>query len=110
MVPQPPVPGWRTLHPTALEVLAAWVPSDGPRVDVAVSAPWEVPNWGTRLVCMGKDPAWVRKEWVQTLTNFVLGSSYEVVHVAGNVRRVHHVTYNMGGAVATFINGEGEWP
>ena len=41
------MPGRGTLRPTALEALAAWVPSDGPHVDVAVSAPWEVPNWGT---------------------------------------------------------------
>ena len=59
---------------------------------------------------MGKDPAWTRKAWVRTLTDFVLGSSYKVVHVAGHVRRVPHVTYNMGGAVATFINGDGERP
>ena len=87
-----------------------WVPSDGPCVDVTVSAPWEVPNWGARLVCMGKDPAWTRKEWVQTLTDFLCSSSYKVVHFAGHVTRMPHVTYNMGGAAATFINGEGEWP
>ena len=85
VVPLPPVPGWGTLRPTALETLTAWVPSDGPRVDVTVSAPWEVPNWGAQLVCMGKDHAWMRKEWVRTLTDFVLRSSYEVVHIAGHV-------------------------
>ena len=78
MVPLPPVPGRGKLRPTALEALATWVPSDGPRVNVAVSAPWEVPNWGAQLVRMGKDPAWTRKEWVRTLTDFVHGSSYEV--------------------------------
>ena len=57
VVPLPPVPGQGMLRPTALEALAVWVPSDGPCVNVMVSAPWEVPNWGAQLVCMGKEPA-----------------------------------------------------
>ena len=89
VVPLPPVPGWGTMRPTALEALTAWVPSDGPRVDVTVSAPWEVPNWGSRLVHMGKDPAWTRKAWVRTLTDFVIGSSYKVVHVLGMSEGCH---------------------
>ena len=44
------------------------------------------------------------------LCPWILGSSYKVVHVAGHVHQVPHVTYNMGGVVATFINGEGERP
>ena len=47
VVPLPPVPGQGTLCPTALEALTVWVPSDGPHVDIKISAPWEVPNWGT---------------------------------------------------------------
>ena len=96
VVPLPPVPGRGKLRPTALEALAAWVPSDRPRVDVTVSTPWEVPNWGARLVHMGKDPAWTRKEWVRTLTDFVHRSSNEIVHVAGHVRRVPHCYVMVG--------------
>ena len=110
MVTLPPMPSWGKLHPTALEALIMWVLSDRPHIDITVSAPWEVPNWGAQLVCMGKDPAWARKEWVQTLTDFVPGSSYEIVHIARHVRRVPHMTYNMGSVASMFINGEGEQP
>jgi hypothetical protein len=39
------LPGKRNQRPTVLEALALRVPSEGPKVDVAAIAPWEVPNW-----------------------------------------------------------------
>jgi hypothetical protein len=40
-------------HPTALEALAARVPSDGLHVDITALAPWEVPSWRTRVKFIG---------------------------------------------------------
>jgi hypothetical protein len=45
--------GWSTQRPTALEALAAQIPSDGPRVNVTSVPPWEVPNWVAHLSFMG---------------------------------------------------------
>jgi hypothetical protein len=39
------LPGKRNQRPTVLEALALRVPSEGPKVDIAAVAPWEVPNW-----------------------------------------------------------------
>jgi hypothetical protein len=38
------LPGKRNQRPTALEALALKVPSSGPKVDLTILAPWEVPN------------------------------------------------------------------
>ena len=38
---------------SALEALALKVPSSGPKVDLTVLAPWEVPNWVDRVSYMG---------------------------------------------------------
>src|SRR5579859_8191225 len=81
-----PLPGRGTLRPTALEALAAWVPSDGPRVDITALAPWEVPNWVTQLRFMGADNPHTRKTWTRELTDHLSGSSSGIVHVSGVVR------------------------
>jgi hypothetical protein len=47
------LPGKRNQRPTALEALALKVPSEGPKVDVAAIAPWEVPNWVEHVSYMG---------------------------------------------------------
>ena len=105
--PLSPVPGRGNLRPTALEALATWVPSDGPRIDVTAIAPWEVPNWVSRLVYMGTGQPHERKTWSRALWDHCLGSSIEIVHAAGAARRVTCPDTIVGGAAATFRNGGG---
>jgi hypothetical protein len=53
------LPGKRNQHPTALETLALKVPSSGPKVDLMVLAPWEVPNWVDHVLYMGVETPYV---------------------------------------------------
>ena len=39
--------------PTVLEALALQVPTQGPKVDLTVLAPWEVPNWAAQTLHWG---------------------------------------------------------
>ena len=40
-------------RPTVLEALALQVPTQGPKVDLTVLAPWEVPNWAAQTLHWG---------------------------------------------------------
>jgi hypothetical protein len=62
------LPGKRNQRPTALEALALKVPSSGPKVDLMVLAPWEVPNWVDHVLYMGVETPFVRKSWIRDLT------------------------------------------
>ena len=111
----PPVPGQGNLHPTALEALAVWVPSDGPRVNITAITPWEVPNWASCLGYMGTGQPHKRKTWSRALWDHCLGLSIQIIHVAGAAQRVTCPDTIVGGAAATFRNGGGErevlmWP
>ena len=43
-------------HPTASEALASQVPAQGPKINMMIIAPWEVPNWGAQMSIMGACP------------------------------------------------------
>ena len=77
-VAHPPVPGRGNLCPTALEALTAWVPSNGPHVDVMAITPWEVPNWALCMGYMGTGQPDERKTWLRALWDQCLGSSIEL--------------------------------
>jgi hypothetical protein len=53
------LPGKRNQRPTALEALTLRVPSSGPKVDLTVLAPWEVPNWVDHVSYMGVETPYV---------------------------------------------------
>jgi hypothetical protein len=69
-------------HPTALEALAAQIPSDGLRINIMSVPPWEVPNWVGQLSFMGIVSPWVRTAWTRDLTNSVEGLSILISHAA----------------------------
>lgn len=74
--------GRTTQRPTALEALAARIPSDGPRVDLKAIAPWEVPNWAAQLTYMGVVRPWVRTAWTRDFTWSAEGLSILACHCA----------------------------
>jgi hypothetical protein len=76
------LPGKRNQRPTALEALALKVPSSGPKVDLTVLAPWEVPNWVDRVSYMGVETPFVRKDWIRGLTAAGADPSTMFIHVA----------------------------
>jgi hypothetical protein len=101
------LPGKRNQRPTALEALALKVPSWGPKVDLTVLAPWEVPNWVGHISYMGVETPFIRKGWIRDLTAAGADLSTMFIHVAA-------ATYNreaeelgvVGGAAATYARGE----
>src|ERR1700677_1606878 len=109
VVPRPShaVLGRRNQPPTALEALAARVPSEGPRVDVTAVAPWEVPNWEAHTSYMGVTTPHLRKAWVRELTNTSLGSSRLIIHSAAVLTPREFGTEGLlvGRAAATFSLG-----
>ena len=104
------VHGRRNQRPTALEALAAKVPSWGPRVDVTWISPWEVPNWVVRVQFMGVTTPMRRKEWIQDLTISCETLSMLLIHTAAKLvtRQLEEVTV-VGGAAATFSVGGSPW-
>jgi hypothetical protein len=100
------LPGKRNQCPTALEALALKVPSSGPKVDVVVLAPWEVPNWADHVLYMGVETPYVRKAWIRDLTASTLGTSTMLIHVAAATHnREAEELGVVGGAAATFTRG-----
>jgi hypothetical protein len=98
--------GRSTQRPTALEALAARIPSDGPRVNVTSVPPWEVPNWVGHLSFMGVVSPWVRTAWTRDLTNSVEGLSILISHAAAVLsNRGRNDDRVAGGAAATFSVG-----
>ena len=77
--------GSRTQRPTALEALASQVPTIGPRIDVTVIAPWEVPNWRAQTSYMGVCAPKKRLTWVQSLIELGDGLNNAYVFTAGAV-------------------------
>jgi hypothetical protein len=102
------LPGKRNQRPTALEALALRVPSDGPKVDIAAVAPWEVPNWVEHVSYMGVENPCVRKTWIRDLTIAVKGSNTMLIHLAAaTCNREAEGLGVMGGAAATYSRGGG---
>jgi hypothetical protein len=100
------LPGKRNQRPTALEALALKVPSLGPKVDIVVLAPWEVPNWVDHVSYMGVESPYVRKAWIRDLAASSLGSSTMLIHVAAAT--CNREAENLGvvrGAAATYVRG-----
>jgi hypothetical protein len=98
--------GRSTQRPTALEALAARIPSDGPRVNVTSVPPWEVPNWVGQLSFMGVVSPWVRTAWTRDLTHSVEGLSILISHAAAVLsNRGRYDDRVAGGAAATFSVG-----
>ena len=93
-------------RPTVLEALALKVPSHGPKVDLTVIAPWEVPNWAAQTSHWGVTSPAERKEWVQSLYEIGLNSSTEVVFTSAKVteRDVGDLTM-VGGAALVSCRG-----
>ena len=104
------VHGRRNQRPTVLEALASQVPSWGPRVDLKVIAPWEVPNWVTHVTYMGVVNPYVRKAWVRDLLVSYHRLSMLIIHTAAKlVTRVLDEQVVVGGAAATFSVGGSTW-
>jgi hypothetical protein len=100
------LPGKRNQRPTALEALALKVPSSGPKVDLAVLAPWEVPNWVDRVSYMGVETPFVRKDWIRGLTAAGADPSTMFIHVAAaTCNREAEELGVVGGAAATYARG-----
>jgi hypothetical protein len=100
------LPGKRNQRPTALEALALKVPSSGPKVDIAVLAPWEVPNWVDHVLYMGVETPYVRKAWIRDLTASDMSMSTMFIHVAAaTCNREAEEMGVVGGAAATYARG-----
>jgi hypothetical protein len=103
------LPGKRNQRPTVLEALALRVPSEGPKVDVAAIAPWEVPNWVEHVSYMGVENPCVRKAWIHNLTAAVTGTNTMLVHLAAaTLNRDVEGLGVVGGAAATYSRGGAE--
>jgi hypothetical protein len=100
------LPGKRNQRPTALEALTLRVPSSGPKVDLTVLAPWEVPNWVDHVSYMGVETPYVRKTWIRDLTASSSDSSTMCIHVAAvTCNREAEELGVVGGAAATYARG-----
>jgi hypothetical protein len=100
------LPGKRNQRPTVLEALALRVLSEGPKVDVAAIAPWEVPNWVEHVSYMGVENPCVRKAWIRDLTAAVKGTNTMLVHLAAaTLNREAEGLGVVGGAAATYSRG-----
>jgi hypothetical protein len=100
------LPGKRNQRPTALEALTLKVPSWGPKVDVAIMAPWEVPNWADHVSYMGVETPYVQKAWVRDLTVLAPGTNTMLIHTAAATRnREVEGLGIVGGAAATYARG-----
>ena len=104
------VHGRRNQRPTALEALAARVPSWGPRVDVSWISPWEVPNWVAKISVMGVTTPSRRKEWIRDLTISCETLNMLLIHTAAKLvtRQLDEETV-VGGAAAVFSAGGSPW-
>ena len=94
--------------PTVLEALTQRVPAKGPKVDLTVIAPWEVPNWAAQMSHWGVTSPAERKEWVQSLYEIGLNSSTEVVFTSAKVAEqdVGDLTMVGGAALVSCCGGE----
>jgi hypothetical protein len=100
------LPGKRNQHPTALEALALKVPSTGPKVNLTVLAPWEVPNWVDHVSYMGVETPFIRKSWIRDLLALGADSSTMFIHVAAaTCNREAEGLGVVGGAAATYARG-----
>jgi hypothetical protein len=100
------LPGKRNQHPTALEALTLKVPSSGPKVNLTVLAPWEVPNWVDHISYMGVETPFIRKSWIRDLTASGVDSSTMFIHAAAaTCNRDAEELGVVGGAAVTYARG-----
>jgi hypothetical protein len=100
------LPGKRNQRFTALEALALKVPSLGPKVDLTVLAPWEVPNWEAHVLYMGVETPYIQKNWIRDLTALGLDSNMMLIHMAGaTLNREVEGLEIVGGAAVTYSCG-----
>jgi hypothetical protein len=100
------LPGKCNQRPTALEALTLKVPSLGPKVDLTVLAPWEVPNWEAHVLYMGVETPYIQKNWIRDLTALGLDSNMMLIHTAGaTLNREAEGLEIVGGAAATYSHG-----
>ena len=93
-----------------MEALTARVPSWGPRVDLKVIAPWEVPNWAVHVTYMGVVAPYIRKAWIRDLMISYEGLSMLLIHMASKlVTQTFEEPTVVGGAAATFSVGGSVW-
>ena len=90
--------GSRKQRPTALKALASRVPVIGPKIDMTVIAPWEVPNWGAQTSIMGVCAPKKHLTWVQSLVELGDGLGNAYLFTAG---AVHKWRWEEGGDLAT---------
>ena len=102
--------GNKNRRPTALEALAARVPSEGPRVDVTATPPWEVPAWKVRLKLWGAvNPRSSRMAWTQDLHRSLEGLDIAAIHVvAALTNEGREDGKTVGAAAATLVQGS-QW-
>ena len=100
--------GGNKQHPTVLEALALQVPAHGPKVNLMVIAPWEIPVWAAQTSHWGVTNPAARKEWVQSLVEIGLNSSTSVFFTAAKVtwRDVGDLTEVGGTSVVSLWGGE----
>ena len=109
VVPQSsPQRGGGNRRPTVLEALAWRVPSHGPKVDLMVIAPWEIPVWAAQTSHWGVTNPAARKDWVQLLVESGLNSSTSMFFTAAKVtqRDVGDLTEVGGTGVVSLRGGE----
>ena len=93
-----------------MEALATRVPSWGPRVNLKVIAPWEVPNWAAHVTYMGVVALYIRKAWIRDLTVSYDRLNMMLIHTAAKlVTRTFEEPTVVGGAAATFSVGGSTW-
>ena len=92
--------------PTVLDALAQRILAMGPKVDLTVIAPREVPNWAAQTSHWGVTNPAERKEWVQSLYEIRLTLSTEVVFTSAKVteRDMGDLTM-VGGAALVSCHG-----
>jgi hypothetical protein len=93
-------------RPTALQALAAHIPSDGLCIDITALAPWEVPSWRNKVKLMGVMSPYTRRAWTKDLHWSMEGLDLAVIHVAAMVSCEGRDDSKMvGGAAAVTIMG-----
>ena len=96
-------------RPTALEALGSRVPFDGPRADVLAVPPWEVPNWGGRLVHQGVTNPQDRRRFVGDLYQSPAYSNASIIRVAGTISNKDRPDNQMVGGAAAILTERGTY-
>jgi hypothetical protein len=88
---------------TALEVLRARTPFDGPYSDAVAFPPWEVPNWEGRMTHMGVAHLQDWKAWVDDLYQDLPLSAGSIISIARTVSNKGQFDNQMVGSAAAIL-------